>query len=487
MTGNTTQLKTWASKKAERELARRHYADYFLYSHDFDSKMFPHTQLICDKLEDIVDGYKRDYIVEMPPQHGKSTTITETFPSYYLMRHPDKKVMVASYSIGLAQRFGTSNLQKFKKYGNELFDVQLSNTKQTSNEWRIKDHDGVMFATTILGAATGNSADLLIIDDPIKGDQDANSPTILNKIWHEWQSSFYTRLSANASIIVIMTRWNVDDLAGRLLKEKALPWEEIKLPAIAEDKYDQLNRKEGEPLCPYPPMNKDKKWAEQTQRVVGPHRWASLYQQRPVQDGGNVFKSSQIHYYVPDAKTAAKLGVSNDSNVAILPNIEKEWSSWDLTFSASETSDYVAGQTWGKNGADFYLLDRVHERMDFGSQLRAIVGMHNRHKLAPIYIENKANGSAIIDTIRRKVSGVISIIPHGDKVTRANAVVPFFEADNIYVPYPLWKPEIRKMIDEWIEFPNILHDDEVDSMTQALTRYVKGQDTSLIGSMDTLF
>lgn len=487
MTDNSNSLTNWASRKAERELAKRQYSDYFLYSHGFQSKMFPHTQLICDKLEDIAEGYQRHYIVEMPPQHGKSTTITQTFPSYYLMKHPNKKVMVASYSIGLAQRFGTSNLQKFGKYGKELFGLQLSKTKCTSNEWRIKDHDGGMFSTTILGAATGNSADLLIIDDPIKGDQDANSPTILNKIWREWQSSFYTRLSANASVIVIMTRWNVDDLAGRLLKEKALPWEEIKLPAIAEDKYDQLNRKEGEPLCPYYPMLKDKKWADKTRKVVGSKTWASLFQQRPVQSGGNVFKLSQIHYYVPDKETAVRLGVANDPNVVILPKIDKKWSSWDLTFSASDTSDYVAGQTWGKHASGFYMLDRVHERMDFGKQLRAIAGMHARHPKAPIYIENKANGSAIIDTIRNKVSGVIPIIPHGDKVTRANTVVPFFEAGNVYIPYPGWKPDIRTMIDEWTGFPNMLHDDEVDSMTQALSQEVKGQDTSIVGSMDDLF
>ncbi|MCL0330832.1 phage terminase large subunit [Apilactobacillus xinyiensis] len=461
------------------ELSRRSYASYFQLVNNYSLKLFPHTKLICDKLQEIIDGKQKFYVVEMPPQHGKSTTISETFPSYYLMKNPDKEVMIASYSDTLVKRFGSRNKEKFKAYAGALYGLNLDPNKKTQNEWQIQGHRGAMHSTTILGSATGKHADLLIIDDPIKNMEEANSANQRDKIWDEFQASFLSRLSHDASIIVIMTRWNIDDLAGRLLKDMAFPWEEIKLPELAEEN-DPLGRSVGQPLCPFEPLNKNKQWAERLKKSYGSRVWAALYQQRPVQNGGNIFKESDINYYVSDGATAERLGLQNDGKTAILPRLDKRWSSWDLTFTASDTSDYVAGQTWGKQGSNFYLLDRVHDRMGFNQQLQAIMAMHNRQPEAhAIYIEDKANGSAIMNTIRNAVSGIKPVIPHGDKVTRANVVVPFFEAGNVYLPHPSWQPWVREMLDEWFGFPNMEHDDEVDSMTQALSQESKNQGASV--------
>lgn len=475
----TDTEREYIAEEAQLEMARRHYSDYFMLSQAGQMKMLPYTKYICDALQPIIDGKQRFLIFELPPQHGKSTTITETFPSDYLMHHPDKEVMVASYSDDLAQRFGSRNLSKFNDLAGRMYGLKVSSRKHTSNEWQIDGHRGAMHSTTILGSATGKHSDLLIIDDPVKGMQDADSPTIRNRIWDEFQASFYTRLAADGSIIVIMTRWHVDDLVGRLLKEGTLPWQVIKLPAIAEEN-DLLGRAPGEPLAPYAPINKGLKWAEQTKRVSGSRVWAALYQQRPVLEGGNIFKRDQVHFYLPDTATATKLGLDHDSDVAILPQLEKSWSSWDLTFTDKDTSDFVAGQTWGKQGSNLYLLDRVHARMDYGPQLQAIQAMHLRQpKATAVYIEDKANGSAIISTVRKVVPGVIGVIPKGDKVTRANVVVPFFEAGNVYLPHPKWQPWVNDMLDEWIGFPNMEHDDEVDSMTQALSREIVGEQASV--------
>jgi predicted phage terminase large subunit-like protein len=221
--------------------------------------------------------------------------------------------------------------------------------------------------------------------------------------------------------------------------------------------------------------------------VSGSRVWAALYQQRPVLEGGNIFKVSQVNYYLPDAATATKLGLDHDDSIAILPKLEKEWSSWDLTFTDKDTSDFVAGQTWGKSQSNFYLLDRVHARMDFNKQLRAIQAMHIRRPNAKaIYIEDKANGSAIINTIRQQISGIIPVVPKGDKVTRANVVVPFFEAGNVYLPHPKWQPWVREMLDEWTGFPNMEHDDEVDSMDQALSRDLIGKPQMATMSTDSI-
>jgi predicted phage terminase large subunit-like protein len=125
--------------------------------------------------------------------------------------------------------------------------------------------------------------------------------------------------------------------------------------------------------------------------------------------------------------------------------------------------------------------------MDFNGQLSAIQAMHNRQPGASaIYIEDKANGSAIINTMRRYISGIIPVVPKGDKVTRANVVAPFFEAGNVYIPHPKWQPWVREMLDEWTGFPNMEHDDEVDSMTQALSREVIDQPQSVMLSHDSI-
>jgi len=474
----SAEQREYLAEEAEFELSRRSYEEYFMMTQNWgrdegDAKrtvMYPYTKMICNALQPILDGERRFLIVEMPPQHGKSTTITETFPSAFLMKNPDKEVMVTSYADDLAQRFGTRNLEKFDQFAGRMYGLKVSDRKHTANEWQIAGHRGAMHSTTILGAATGKHADLLIVDDPLKDMQQANSPTIRKKILEEWQGSLNSRLSADASIIVIMTRWHVSDLAGYLLAEQALPWQELRLPLVAEE-HDPLGRSVGETLAPGKPLFKDKKWAEEKRVVSGSKVWAALYQQRPVIEGGNIFKSDQVHYYLPNAATASKLGLDHDDSVAILPTLDKMWCSWDLTFTDKDTSDFVAGQTWGKQGSNFYLLDRVHGRMSFPQQIEAIKSMSQRHpESSAVFVEDKANGSAVITQIRNYISGVIGVVPKGDKTARASVVVPFFEAGNIYLPHPRWQPWVREMLDEWTGFPNMEHDDEVDSMTQALSQ-----------------
>lgn len=303
---------------------------------------------------------------------------------------------------------------------------------------------------------------------PIKNDQEAQSQTIRDRIWNEWQSTFLTRLHAGGSVIVIMTRWHEDDLVGRLLREMAFPWEELKLPAIADEPNDLLGRNLGDPLCPE--LGYDEAWAKRTKVATGSRTWEALYQQRPSIEGGNIFKRQWIHYYVKDQKMKASLGLADDKTVAIMPRLfDMQAQSWDATFKEANTSDFVAGQVWGKKKADFYLIDRWHERMGFTDTVNAIRQWSTKYPRATTkYVEDKANGSAIIDTLKHELSGITPVTPDGGKVVRANAVQPLWEAGNVYVPHPLWQPWVDDTILEWENFPNAPHDDEVDSMTQAL-------------------
>ena len=186
-----TYVKDLVFKTAKYSLAKRSYADYFLLANP-SMKLYPHTKLITEKLQKIADGEQHFYIISMPPQHGKSLTITKTFPSYYLMRHPDKHAMIVAYSQDLYSQFAASNRRAFNLWSSRLF--QLKTGKNTSQTFDIKDHRGGFYATSVLGGATGMSADLLVIDDPIKNAQEAHSMTVKNKIWDEWNLTFYPRL-----------------------------------------------------------------------------------------------------------------------------------------------------------------------------------------------------------------------------------------------------------------------------------------------------
>lgn len=452
-------------QEAKKELARRNFLDYFSYTVNLEPMR--HQKYIAPYLQRIADGERLFIIVELPPQHGKSTFITETFPSYYLGKNPSKQAMIVCYSEELFKKFGRKNREKFRLYSNELFNLSISKETSSVSEWGIEGQLGQLYSTSILGGATGRGSDLLIIDDPIKNRSEAESKTMRDKIYGEWTSTFYSRLSANGSVIVIMTRWHEDDLAGRLLKEASLPWIEVKIPAIAEEN-DLLGRKEGEALAPE--IGKDETWAEETRVVSGSRTWLALYQQRPTAAGGNIFKRSWVKYYVPTIEMKVKLGLGDD--VAVLPEaFDIQLQSWDCTFKGKETSDFVSGQVWAKRNADYYLLDRHHERLGIVDTMKAIQVMTAKWpKALAKLIEDKANGTAVIEMLQKSISGIVPIEPEGGKEVRAQAVAPLWESGNVYLPHPSWKEWTNDVVEELVSFPNGAHDDDVDSMSQALVR-----------------
>lgn len=464
----TIEQRKAISQQAKRELARRSYRDYVEYVHHGHYRHFRHTELICRHLQPIADGEQHFIMIEMPPRHGKSMTVTETFPSFYIGRNPDKRVITAAYSDGLATKFGRVNRNKFNEFAPEIFGVQLSESNAATKDWGVSGHNGGMISTGIGGSITGQGADLMIIDDPIKNMKEAQSQLIRDNIWDEWEATLSTRLHDGASVIVIMTRWHEDDLIGRLLARSPRNWERLRLPAIAEDEDDLLGREIGEALCPE--LGFDEQWAEEKKTEVGSRTWAALYQQRPTPAGGNVFKKEWFKFYVMDQAQKREWGLSDD--VAVLPKtFDKQAQSWDCTFKDSETSDYVAGQVWAKKKADFFLLDQVHDRLNFPATIKAIKHMTDKWPNAKAkYIEDKANGSAVIQTLQHEINGIIAVEPEGGKEARANAVSPFVEAGNVYLPHPNICPWVNDFLEEAAAFPNGKHDDMVDGMTQALNK-----------------
>lgn len=435
-------------EKQKRE-AKTNYAKYCLYVHRGKWILGKHLKLICDNIEAMIKREVKQniLIISMPPQHGKSQCVTETLPSYFLGNFPDKRVIEVSYGDDLAQRFGRRNKEKVIEFGKELFGVELSKISDT--DFEIKKHKGSMISKGIMAGLTGNPADLIIIDDPIKNRQEAESETYRSRIWEEFLNSIYTRLSANGIIILIMTRWHEDDLAGRLLSSMADKCIEVNIPLEAED-GDILGRLKGEPL--FPEIGKDENWLKEFKTAYttqeGSRSWNALMQGRPTAEEGNMIKRAWWKYY------------------NVLPDMMRLIISVDATFKDSDTSDYVAIQVWGKVNADMYLVDLIKERMDFPKTVQAILNMKAKYpKVSQILVEDKANGSAIISVLRRQIPGVIPIQPDGGKVSRVNAISGFIEAGNVYLPE--WAYDF---VDECSAFPNGKHDDQVDCMSQAINR-----------------
>lgn len=435
--------------EAKKELARRNYLDYVEYVHDGRWIRAKHLVYICNEIQTFIETPSTNaidiLILEMPPQHGKSMSTTETLPSWYLGKYPTRRVIQASYNENTAERFCRRNKEKIKQYGNELFGIKIGELDRAT-DFELDNNVGSMISRGIMSGITSNAADLIIIDDPIKNRMEADSETFRDRLWEEWQNTIKTRLSAGAKVIVIMTRWHEDDLAGRIIQgENSV--KEIRLPIEAEED-DVIGRTKGQAL--FPEIGKDDVWLKDFKdsyiKTDGSRAWNALYQCRPSTEQGNIVKREWIKQY-------DILPIKNDFRVV----------SVDATFKDESTSDFVAIQVWDKIGTNYYLAYRLKQRMGFIDTLKKLDELIPYYKPNATLIEDKANGSAIIEVLRKKYSNVIALNPEGGKIARLEAVSPIFESGNVYIPR-----NSEDYIEEVIKFPYAAHDDEVDSSSQAL-------------------
>jgi predicted phage terminase large subunit-like protein len=444
----------------QRELARRHYAEYLPYVH---GKSWVRTKLstyLANEIQAFIEadtGNAYDImIIETPPQHGKSISVTETLPSWYFGKYPDKRVIEVSYNSDTAERFGRRNKEKVEAHGQTLFGITLGNITKNS-EFNIAvngaNAGGQMLSRGVLSGITGNPANLLIIDDPIKTREEADSKTHRDKVWDEWLNSFKSRLSAGAKVIVIMTPWHEDDLRARIMATETCV-KRLRIPVEAEEN-DPLGRSPGDALCPE--IGKDNKWLAQFKASYmacaegGARAWSALYQCNPRTEGGNIVQRSWWKYYDP-----------ND-----IKQFATEMISVDATFKDNETNDFVSIQVWGKLESKYYLRYCMNQRMNFPNTVQAILMIRNLFPYARrVLVEDKANGSAIIQTMQKMIPGVIPINPKGGKVSRVNAVSPAIESGNVYLP--IGAPWVDDYIEQWCQFPNGKNDDMVDSTSQCL-------------------
>lgn len=427
-----------------------------------------HFQLarIGDKIvKDIEQGKNIIVCLSVPPQAGKSTTITESLPSFFLGRNPNEGVIVCSYNADFAEKFGDSNRQKLRKYGKDLFGVEISESMDTKTKFMFKGKHGQMVSTGIFGEITGNKASLIIIDDPFKSNVESESKVYRDKVYDIVKQSCETRLRPKGSALVIIhTRWHEDDLIGRYSKEDNVIYNNI--PCVWDSSFGKvdslLGRKVGEVFCPE--LGYTSEWAEKKRKSLGNRSFNALYQGKPYVDGGNIVTRDKLRFY----------------DKADLPTEFDEITlSADLSLGGtSADSDPTCISVWGRKGANHYLLKVINKKMGFTEQQNSI------NRLCADYptiqrkiVEKKANGQAIIETLSKNMSGIIPYDPKGaSKVSRLEAVTSYFEAGNIYFPSEKVMPNIEEFVEQLLKFPACAHDDFVDTLSQYLLNYeCKGQ------------
>lgn len=420
----------------------------------------PALDLIDAALVETLEKRDGRLIISMPPQEGKSQRASRWFPHWVLTRNPDTRIAIASYEHGVARRWGRAirtDLSQHPETGLAIADDQGA-----QHDWRLAGHEGGVYSIGIQGALTGRPVDLLIIDDPFKDRAQAESKTIRDNVWDWWTDVASTRLAPGAPVVLIMTRWHHDDLAGRLLNAPdGDRWRFLNIPAQATDDDDVLGREPGEFMVSARGRTRED-W-ERRKVQVGPRTWASLFQGNPTPDQSGVFPSDWPRY-------GHEVWTVNDQGQRLVPStFDRVIQSWDLAFKATDTSDFVVGQVWGLSNGKAYLLDMLRRRLDFTQTCDAILATTARWPQAQaVFVEDKANGPAVITSLRSRVPGLIPVEPDGGKYARAVAVQPFTAAGAVVLPEAALLPNVQELIDEARDFPNGQHDDAVDALTQAL-------------------
>jgi predicted phage terminase large subunit-like protein len=447
-----------------------------------------HIQEVCKHLEALVKLEFRNLIINIPPGCMKSLLVNVFFPCWaWAEVDPALKWLFASFDDSLVLRDArrakdiiTSSWYT-QLWGDKVQLVKDRTRADSASEY-YTTAGGMRFSTTVAGKATGWHSDIQIVDDPIKprdtkGGSEATGVK-LEEAREWWQSTMSTR-KANPSTfrrVVVMQRVHENDLTGVCTAPGSeesyvhlrLPMEyEADNPCTTPVGGDKRTE-EGELLWPQRFTAKEVEGLKNPHTGLGEWDYAAQCQQRPLPKKGGTF-----------AKTVWK-------RWTVLPDNLQWLISADMRFKEDATSgDFVVIQVWAWEGARFFLVDQFRGKWSFTQTLAAMrLAVASYPQATLRLVENKANGPAIVNMLEAEVAGMVLVEPYGDKVARANAVSPFLEAGNVYLPEDQGEhPWIADFLLEVSKFPRYKFDDQVDAMTQALQRMSEGVDLDMFEAM----
>jgi predicted phage terminase large subunit-like protein len=432
-----------------------------------------HHKIMADLFDDVVSGKKKRVIINMPPRHTKSEFASIHLPAYFLGRFPEKKVMMASHTAELATGFGRKVRGLIdRKDFQELFPgVRLSADNKAAGRWAT-NRGGEYFAAGVGGALAGKGADLCIIDDP-HSEQDAiqgeYNPDVYDKVMEWFEGGPRQRLQPGGAIIVVMTRWSLRDLTGQLVRKQinspgSDEWEVIELPAIMPANDDK-----GLPERPLWPEFWKHEELLRTKNSIPVSKWNAQYQQQPTSEEGALIKREHWLDW-PNSKP---------------PECSIVVQSWDTAFTTGTRADYSACTTWGifehpETGKNSIILLDAHKgKWEFPQLKKEALELYRRYEPDICLIEARAAGQPLIYEMRAMGLPVQDVVVgrgsagnSNDKISRVNGITDVFASGNVYAPREKrWAEEV---IEECAAFPAGEHDDYVDTVTMAMSRFRQG-------------
>lgn len=454
----TTLTREAAYAYLEAECARQSLSDYARLCQPDTYEQPAQVSMLIDHLEAIERRDITRLIVEMPPRSSKSTHVSRIFPSWWLGKHPEDGVILASYGQELATGHGRAvrDLLGHQRYP---FATKLRADVKAAGRWQTAQGGGLIAAGVGTGL-TGFGGVLNVLDDPIKGREEAESEIVRDHTWAWYQEVFLTRVQRNGVVVVMGTRWHEDDPIGRILNSPgASDWVRLRIPYLAESD-DPLKRAIDEPLDVFglvPSVEKGE---------ISAYGFSALYQQRPTPAGGGVFKAEGMRrrYCVGHDGEPCPLGATP------LPIDRKQWrtiQTVDIGGKQGVGHDPSAIATWTSNGRAFALLDYWSTQAEYSDVRMAFTGKYREQKPWAMFVEDATWAQPLISDLRMEPNvNVIAVPAEGSKWVRADAIAGTFASERVLLPCRA--PFLDPWLHEHLAFPNAAHDEAVDTTSMAI-------------------